>query len=323
MAEHTDQVPGDTGAERYCRAARCGYDLRGLPPSTTRCPECGRAFDSADAATYRRRPRLHWHRHVRRAGLALAVLLLLCGAVWGWFFWGWYSEHQALLALQVSPADLPLEYTPVVRFAPILTTWPEAHLGPAGFIMNRVTVLDRSGTTRLTDFTPVARLHHLKQLRLDFTSAADLSPLAGLTDLQFLTLQETAVTDLSPLAGLPQLQTLFLAHTRIRDLAPLAGLTNLRMLWLDDTRITDLTPLAGLTRLTHLYFVGTRVRDLVPLAGLAALQILDCHDTPVTDLAPLKGLRSLHTLRLPKATITPAQVNALQLELPGCEISRN
>jgi hypothetical protein len=32
----------------YCLG--CGYDLRGLPEN--RCPECGRAFDSGDPATY-------------------------------------------------------------------------------------------------------------------------------------------------------------------------------------------------------------------------------------------------------------------------------
>jgi len=38
----------------YCQG--CFYDLRGLPPETRRCPECGRYFDPNAPGTYSTRP---------------------------------------------------------------------------------------------------------------------------------------------------------------------------------------------------------------------------------------------------------------------------
>ena len=58
------------------RCLGCGYFLRGLP--TPVCPECGRAFDPADASTYDLRPP-DWRRRrkIKRIALAVAIGLAL------------------------------------------------------------------------------------------------------------------------------------------------------------------------------------------------------------------------------------------------------
>jgi len=55
------------------RCLNCGYDLRGLPEN--RCPECGRAFDAADPASYLSKLK-SGRRYLFLAILGVAMLLL-------------------------------------------------------------------------------------------------------------------------------------------------------------------------------------------------------------------------------------------------------
>ena len=276
---------------RYCR--RCNYNLHGL--TAPRCPECGREFDPTNPKTYRSRPARGWAHYAKRAAYALAVLLLLLVGIWGWFFWGWYDEQQALRALQVDPENVDH-----VQYTPILTYWPKEHLGPAGFVLDRVTYFGASHDRNPPDFTPLAKLTKLKLLDLESSSITDLAPLAELTELRFLGIRYTRVSDLSPLARLTKLEQLYVGHTAIKDLTPVAGLTELHQLSLPDTAATDVTPLARLTKLTGLYLQGNRITDFTPLAGL----------------------KTLRRLSVPDAGITAEQLVALQRALPDCKIER-
>ncbi len=229
-----EKLPLEKEPPRYCRGRNCGYNLRGLPASTTRCPECGHPFDPANPKTYRSRPLRRWLRHVKRAALGLAALLLILAAVWGWFFWGWYDEQQALRALKLDPNNPDL-----VWYLPILTHWPKRHLGPLGFVLDRVLFVDLAGRSDLTDGAPLARLTKLQVLSLNATGLTNLAPLAGLTELRGLSLTGPGVTDLAPLARLTKLQQLYLSRTRVTDLAPLAGLKSLRRLWVPKETVAE------------------------------------------------------------------------------------
>jgi len=70
-------MSNEPGIPPTARCLRCGYLLRGLPIPV--CPECGRAFDPADASTYDLRPP-DWRRRwwIKRGGiLAVAGVVLL------------------------------------------------------------------------------------------------------------------------------------------------------------------------------------------------------------------------------------------------------
>ena len=350
MGERAGHVGVDTGMGWYCR--HCGYDLRSLP--TSRCPECGRNFDPANPRTYRKQPYRSWPRYAKRAAMGVGAILLVgvvLAAIWGWFYWGWYSERQALIALRLDPNDPNF-----VRYEPMVSTWPQEHLGSAGFVLDRVTVIDLQGRIDLfgfrppdhpiplADLTPLAQFTNLRDLSMEYSHVTDLRPLAGLTKLERLIACDTPIADIAPLGGLTKLQMLslegtsvkdltalsrltalrrlFLDHTRVADLTPLAGLTELEWLGVADTSVTDLTPLAGLPKLVCLSASRTGVRDLTPLAGLRALGGLYLDNTLVADLAPLAGLKGLEHVSLPKETVTNAQVKEIQRALPRCTIRR-
>ena len=81
----TQIVPGsaELTGHRYC--LRCWYILDGLHSS--RCPECGRAFDAADSRTYARQPRRQYQFSrtfpvLLYAALFLVVELICVGFVW-------------------------------------------------------------------------------------------------------------------------------------------------------------------------------------------------------------------------------------------------
>ncbi len=210
-----------TGTPAYCRARNCGYNLRGLPASTTRCPECGHPFDPADPKTYRSRPLRPWLRHVKRATLALAALLLILAATWGWFYWGWYDEQQALAKLK------PVSHTE----EPILP-WLRQHGGAPAFVLDRVDSLDLNAQTDPSDLGALAALAHLRALDLSDTPMTDLRPLASLRSLRRLILWHTPTTDVAPLAALPKLEYLVCFTGRLQDVVPLMRLQSLRHLYI-------------------------------------------------------------------------------------------
>ena len=72
-----DEAPTADRADMPLSAAckGCGYLLRDLGNNV--CPECGRAFDPADAATYVANPTVdRWRRRLVRLSVAIAVVLI-------------------------------------------------------------------------------------------------------------------------------------------------------------------------------------------------------------------------------------------------------
>lgn len=78
---------GGSPAER-ARCLDCGYALRRL--QTRCCPECGRAFDLSDPATYTTRQRHLWLERAMRRPIGIptfAAVAVLCAATWWLACW--------------------------------------------------------------------------------------------------------------------------------------------------------------------------------------------------------------------------------------------
>ncbi len=232
MDEHAGQSRVEEEPGRWC--GTCGYELRGLPASTRRCPECGREFDKADARTYLRRPMRRGARRLARWAIWAGPVLLLVAGLWGWLFWGWCAERRALKTLGVSPED-----TYVVRTTPLWTSWPKEHLPAVGFVLDRVKFIKLSGRPDVHDVGALADLTRLQEVYLSNTTVTDLRPLAGLKDLRWLDLEDTQVTDLWPLAGLTRLQWLYLNETPVTDFTPLERIKSLRQVRLPSAGVGD------------------------------------------------------------------------------------
>ncbi len=340
MGEQTDKRRVEEEAGRWCGG--CGYELRGLAPSTRRCPECGRGFDPADRRTYRVRPIRRWVRRVVRGAVALGTVLLILAGTWGWFYWGWSEEQAAARALDIRPNNSPLdapEDPESLHLTPVLGAWARARLGAPGFVFDRATCVNLSYRRDITDLGPLAKLGWLREIEMAHTPVTDLRPLAGLRRLERLDLGEGAVVDIGPLAGLANLEVLDLTGTKVRDLRPLAGLTKLRELGLSLTAVDDVAPLEGLTglqklrlggarvvdvmplrRLTELRRLdlwGTGVREVTPLKGLVKLEVLTLNGTKVADIAPLRAIKTLRRVYVSKGMLAAEEVEEWRRELPG------
>jgi len=163
---------GESGAMMSCMG--CGYDLRSLPKG--RCPECGRAFDPADAKTYRGElrnvnPRAVWI--IIIFGLAWPIaLILLSYAAW----WCGYAElgrwpveslddpkgmgqptrsivHVALLLMYFSPCALLA--TLIFAIEPAVIIWERRSF----FAAARVVLIAIAGWISLVGFFLLAQSH--------------------------------------------------------------------------------------------------------------------------------------------------------------------
>ena len=123
-------------------------------------------------------------------------------------------------------------------------------------------------------------------------------------------------------ADLSNLQRIDIIAADDVKLASLPKYSTLQVLDVSMSSVENLGPLANLENLTVLWIFETKVRDLEPVARLENLEVLGIGETAIDDLTPLEGLSKLKRLSLQKATVTKAQVDALQKSLPKCVIYR-
>jgi len=156
------------------------------------------------------------------------MLIVLLVMLWGWFYWGWHQEQQAVATLQ------PV-YQRNGSLAPALQEW----LGAPGFVLDRVDALTLGDHADSRDLAALASFSRLETLDVSGTRMADLRPLARLTKLRNLNLARTSVTDLNPLAGLGNLEQLDCSQSPVTEFAPLSGLMSLRHLKLPKESVTE------------------------------------------------------------------------------------
>lgn len=82
--------------------------------------------------------------------------------------------------------------------------------------------------TAVLDFSPLADMMELRELKLYNTYFKDMGVLAGLKKLEYLNISNTWIDDLTPLAGLENLEYLDISDCKeIKDISPLFELKNL------------------------------------------------------------------------------------------------
>lgn len=149
----------------------------------------------------------------------------------------------------------------------------------------------------------------------------DVEKIGQLTNLTKLSLDIDYIYDITPLANLTKLTDLHLDGNRISDITPLTGLTDLKKLDLGSNLVGDLSPLSGMTNLTELNLRSNQINDLSPLSELTSLTELDLSVNQINDLSPLFGLTGLTKLRLDYNLIDDSDIEELQKQIPGCEIT--
>jgi Leucine-rich repeat (LRR) protein len=166
----------------------------------------------------------------------------------------------------------------------------------------KLTHLDLSRNTAISDLSPLVRHGELRSLKLgNCSEITNITPLGGLQKLQALDLSGCPVDDLGPLGNLTNLICLDLVGMAVADLAPLRTLEGLQELYLTGSQtIADVTPLSGMTSLKRLSLAGCiGVDNLSALGQLPDLEFLDAAALPrLQDLFPLKGLSRLKYLIL-------------------------
>jgi len=177
----------------------------------------------------------------------------------------------------------------------------------------------------ITDLTPLAGLHALRELRLNRCRVSDIGPIAGLTNLEVLELGYNPLGSLTPLAGLSRLRELRIATDPATDLTPLASLTALVELRLIGRDLDDISALAGLAKLEILSVRVSSVADISSLGGLANLRVLSFLKGAIQDLGPLASLTRLETVELRANEVadigpllTCAEAGALRYVDLGC-----
>lgn len=246
----------------YCRG--CGYDLReqAAAPGAgeRRCPECGRAFDPADARTFLRRPRRVVLRRLVFWLTPPLMLLLGVSALAGWVYRGWAAEQPAR---RVLAQWLPY-YKAQTRS--ILPAPVEKAVGTRLATYGERVVVYTSQCGRPApdeELDALASLRHLESLRLYYR---------GLSDDRFARLGELA-----------ELRELNLTGNHLLTDATverIAALRHLRALRLDLTGISD--------------------RGLMRLAGMPALkqlEVVHCKGVTPDGIARFRAARPDVTLR--------------------------
>ncbi|MEM6791555.1 MAG: hypothetical protein AAF715_28820 [Myxococcota bacterium] len=108
----------------------------------------------------------------------------------------------------------------------------------------RLQGLSVSGT-RVSDLTPLARMHSLVELDLTRSRVDDLRPIGHHPKLTFLDLSGTRMSHVRQLVALPSLHALDISDTGVRDVAPLAERPSLKFL-VAPPLVSNFVPLSGL-----------------------------------------------------------------------------
>jgi Leucine-rich repeat (LRR) protein len=180
-----------------------------------------------------------------------------------------------------------------------------------------VTKLDLDGCKEISDLSPLAELHALKDVSLEGDDqVVDLTPLAGLADLERLILAKTSVTSLAAIKGMPKLARLDASGTKVTELGPISAATKLIHLSLTDVQAKDWWALQKLAAVTQLDLSRSNIASAMFLSGMKEMKKLTLqHCAQLKDITGLRFMTQMETLRLDDTPITSVQALATMLDL--------
>ena len=169
------------------------------------------------------------------------------------------------------------------------------------------------GDNLIFDLSPIARLTNLRTLTIDRNERiTDFSPIQGLTHLKFFRSWGVNISDLSVFSTLPNLVLIDICGGEVSDLSPLASLTGLTELYFVHNNISDVSPLASLTGLERLNLAENEISDVSPLARLTNLKWLKLTENPISDFTPIDGLAA-HTKIVPSGFVFSADTTRIKI----------
>ena len=170
----------------------------------------------------------------------------------------------------------------------------------------------------------VESLHKLIQIRsLEIKEnrlVNSLSPLAKLKHLRKIKINDTKITDVSPIKNLSYLREVDFSRNPIGELSSLQYLTNLEFIYLNNTPINNLEWLIGLSQLKILDISGTEIKNLKELNNVIHLEKLIAYNTKISNIKPLEGLPDLILLKIYNSRVSAKKIASFKQKNPKCAI---
>jgi len=166
------------------------------------------------------------------------------------------------------------------------------------------------------DFSFMASLVNLKELRLGFCSLKDIDFLPPLKKLEKLILNCNMVEDISPISQFENLSYLDISHNYIRDFSPLQACRKLAFISAFDNKFTSLPDMSVFEELHFLDVSESRISDISPLMALPLLDCLYIDENAITVRPPAPIVHFAYQSRYEKTKNKPTLQDFFGLREP-------
>lgn len=148
----------------------------------------------------------------------------------------------------------------------------------------------------------------------------NLKPLAKLRHLRTLKVNDTKISDVTPLRDLSYLKEVDLSRNPITDLSALRYHKHLEFIYLNNTPIDNLEWLLGLAQIKILDISGTEIKQLKELNNVIHLEKLIAYNTKINNIKALEDLPDLVLLKIYNSKVSAKKIASFKQKNPNCDI---
>lgn len=123
------------------------------------------------------------------------------------------------------------------------------------YLFDDIEILNCYGNP-ISDFTPIAKLQHLKTLNVSGTGLTSIDFLSHMTQLEILTIGENDISDISAIEKFTNLRAFDFWYSNVNDISVLSKLKSLEEVYMSYSNVTTLKPLINLPNLKVLSISG-------------------------------------------------------------------